>query len=132
MAAQAAAVYAAGLASSPWQQMDDTLTRLSGVNYHCQVVCNPLYTSYHTVAGKDRLSIVDVLRPGQEGTYLLNDLALDWPARVGVSAGVRDQVATHLPRDRILGHAALRDLLDERLGHFYNVDTADVASLVSA
>jgi hypothetical protein len=114
---EAAAVYQAGLASSPWQQMDDTLTRVNGENYHCQVVCNPLYTSYHTVAGKDRLSIVDVLRPGQEGIYLLNDLALDWLAAVGMSAGMRQQVVSALPRDTLLDQAGLRERLRTHLGH---------------
>jgi hypothetical protein len=27
-----------------YQQMDDTATRVDGVNQHCHVVCNPLYT----------------------------------------------------------------------------------------
>ncbi len=114
---EAAAVYQAGLASAPWQQMDDTLTRVNGENYHCQVVCNPLSTSYHTVAGKDRLSIVDVLRPGQEGTYLLNDLALDWLAEVGMSAGMRQQVVSALPRDTLVDQAGLREVLRTHLGH---------------
>lgn len=114
---EAAAVYRAGLASAPWQQIDDTLTRVNGENYHCQVVCNPLYASYHTVAGKDRLSIVDVLRPGQAGTYRCNEPALAWLERVGMSAGVRAQVASHLPRDVPLDHAGLRELLRTRLGH---------------
>jgi Transposase IS66 family len=113
--AEAAAVYAAGLASSPWQQIDDTLTRVNGEPHHCQVVCNPCYTSYHTTPAKDRLTIVDLLRPGQEGTYRCDDLALDWLAQVGVSAGVRARVAAHLPRDTILDHAQLRALLEARL-----------------
>ena len=41
-------VYEGGLQSSPWQQTDDTLTRVNGQNHHCHVVCNPVYTSYHT------------------------------------------------------------------------------------
>src|ERR1700693_4898296 len=28
--------------------MDDTGTRADGVNWHCQVICNPLYTAYFT------------------------------------------------------------------------------------
>jgi len=36
--AAAEALYAAGLASSPWQQIDDTSTRVNGVPHHCQVV----------------------------------------------------------------------------------------------
>ena len=51
------AVYEAGLASSPYQQTDDTLTRVDGQNQHCHVVCNPVYTAYHTRPSKERLSV---------------------------------------------------------------------------
>ncbi len=42
------AVYQAGLSSSPWQQLDDTSTRVNGQNQHCHVVNNPLNTTYLT------------------------------------------------------------------------------------
>jgi len=42
----------AGLNSSPWQHLDDTGTRVDGVNWHCQVICNPLYTAYFTPSAK--------------------------------------------------------------------------------
>jgi hypothetical protein len=67
------AVYEAGLQSSPWQQTDDTLTRVDGQNQHCHVVCNPVYTSYHTRASKERLSVLDVLRNGRKGLFRLNE-----------------------------------------------------------
>ena len=40
------AIVEAGLSSSPWQHMDDTGTPVNGRNRHCQVLCNPMYTSY--------------------------------------------------------------------------------------
>ena len=52
----------AGLNSSPWQHMDDTGTRVNGVNQHCEVLCNPLYTAYFTTAREDRLTVIEVLR----------------------------------------------------------------------
>jgi len=67
------AVYEAGLQSSPWQQTDDTLTRVDGQNQHCHLVCNPVYTSYHTRASKDRLSVLDVLRNGRKLLFRLNE-----------------------------------------------------------
>jgi len=36
------ALYQAGLASSPWQHLDDTSTRVNGQNGYCHIVCNPL------------------------------------------------------------------------------------------
>ena len=74
--AESAAVYEAGLGSSPWQQTDHTETRVDGQNQHCQVVCNPLYTSYHTRVGKDRLTVLDVLRQGRKRIFRLNQEAL--------------------------------------------------------
>jgi hypothetical protein len=67
------AVYEAGLLSSPWQQTDDTLTRVNGQNHHCHVVCNPVYTSYHTRASKERLSVLDVLCNERKHLYRLNE-----------------------------------------------------------
>ena len=66
----------AGLASSPWQQTDDTATRVDGVNQHCHVLCNPLYTTYTTVAHKDRLSVLGVLQNGQPLGFVLTPAVL--------------------------------------------------------
>jgi regulator of replication initiation timing len=75
--AESEAVYEAGLRSSPWQQVDHTETRVDGQNQHCQVVCNPVYTSYHTQPRKDRLSVLDVLRQGRKRIFRLNPEALE-------------------------------------------------------
>jgi hypothetical protein len=56
------AVYAAGLASSPWQHFDQTGARVGGVNYTTNVVCNPWYTIYWTTPKKDRLSVLASLQ----------------------------------------------------------------------
>jgi len=104
--AEAEAVDAAGLASSPWQQIDDTSTRVTGVPHHCQVVCNPLSTRYHTTLAKDRLTVIDLLRPGQEGTYLLTAQAVEELAQAGVSARARTQVA-QLPQDQVVDQTTL-------------------------
>lgn len=76
--AEQAAVYAAGLASSSYQHLDDTPTRVNGQNQSCHVICNPLYTAYFTKPGKDRLSVLDVLRQGRKRVYLLNTEALTY------------------------------------------------------
>jgi hypothetical protein len=68
------AVVDAGLHSSPWQHLDDTVTRIEGQNQYCHVLCNPLYTAYRTLPHKDRLRILDVLRNGRERTFLLKAL----------------------------------------------------------
>ena len=72
------AVYEAGLVSSPYQQTDDTLTRVDGQNQHCHVVCNPVYTAYHTRPSKERLTVLDVLRNGRQRMFRLNEEALGY------------------------------------------------------
>ena len=74
--AEKEAVYEAGLASSSYQHVDDTPSRVNGKNQSCHVVCNPFYTAYFTKPGKDRLSVLDVLRQGRKRVYLLNAEAL--------------------------------------------------------
>lgn len=96
--AEAAAVERAGLASSPWQHLDDTATRVDGRNEHCQVLGNGLFTVYHTTPKKDRLAVLDVLRGGGERTYRWNDAADAYLAGCGVAAYVRQRLGS-LPRD---------------------------------
>ena len=66
----------AGLASSPWQHLDDTGTRVDGENWHCPVLCNPLYTAYSTQPRKDRMTVIDVLRNQRPRIYRINEEAL--------------------------------------------------------
>ena len=79
----------AGLGSSPWQHTDQTSTRVDGENQHCNIVCNPLYTIYTTTPQKDRLSVLDVLRPGRERRFRLNDEALGYLASTPLSKATR-------------------------------------------
>lgn len=112
--AESDAVYDAGLRSSPWQQIDDTGTRVNGQNQHCHLVCNPVYTVYRTTASKDRLSVIDVLRNGRPRTFLLNAEAIGYLERVGLS-GVMRQRLTHLPQDQVLEEASFLALLEQYL-----------------
>jgi hypothetical protein len=112
--AESDAVYTAGLRSSPWQQIDDTITRVNGHNAHCHLVCNPLYTAYRTTDSKDRLSVIDVLRNGRSRIFLLNAEALGYLERVGLS-NVMHKRLSQLPRDQVLSEASLHTLLDTHL-----------------
>ncbi len=71
------ALYRAGLASSPWQHLDDTSTRVNGQNGYCHIVCNPLYTAYFTTTTKDRLTVIDVLTHHRPRRFVVNAEALD-------------------------------------------------------
>ena len=88
--AESDAVYEAGLRSSPWQQSDHTETRVNGERRHCQVVCNPVYSSYHTRPKVDRLTALDVLRQGRKRIFLLNEEAFRYLENVALSNAARE------------------------------------------
>jgi Transposase IS66 family len=104
----------AGLNSSPWQHMDDTGTRVNGVNWHCQVICNPLYTAYFTTERKDRLTVIDVLRNGRERVFRLNDEAMTLLRQFAVSQRTIEALR-HLPWDQELSEMQLEDGLKQQL-----------------
>jgi hypothetical protein len=112
--AEKAAIVEAGLASSPWQHVDDTATRVNGQNWACHILCNPLYTAYRTAPAKDRLTVLDGLRNGRPRAYLLNEEALGYLAHVPLAAVTRRRL-TRLPRDTVLDQPALDRLLAEHL-----------------
>jgi len=64
--AERAQVVQAGLESSPWQHLDSTGTRVNGINQHCHVLCNLLYTAYYTLPSKDRMTMLRVLQGGAD------------------------------------------------------------------
>ncbi len=111
--AEKSAVHEAGLASTPWQHLDDTSTRVNGQNQYCQIVCNPFYTSYQTTESKDRQTILDVLRNGRAREYLFNAEAQSLLA--GVLSGVAQKQVLKLPRDERLDEPTMLRLLEERL-----------------
>jgi hypothetical protein len=104
----------AGLNSSPWQHIDDTGTRVDGVNWHCQVICNPLYTAYFTTERKDRLTVIDVLRNQRERVFRLNDEALTLLNQFGVSKRTMKQLRD-LPWEQELSETELEDGLNQQM-----------------
>ncbi|MFZ1475282.1 MAG: transposase [Anaerolineae bacterium] len=112
--AEKAEVYAAGLESSPWQHLDQTSTRVDGVNQQCHVVCNPFYTAFFTTASKDRLSVLDVLRNLAARTFRLNAEAFELLHVLGV-AQYRITQLQALPQEQTFSEAELTALLEQRV-----------------
>jgi hypothetical protein len=108
------ALYRAGLASSPWQHLDDTSTRVNGQNGYCHIVCNPLYTAYFTTEAKDRLTVLDVLTNHRPRRFLVNTEALNFLETCGLSTVRRQQLA-QLPGDTLLDDVVIPALLDTHL-----------------
>lgn len=78
-------IVAAGLLSTPYQQIDDTGARVDGQNYHTHILCNPWYTAYFTTEKKDRLTIIELLQNGSELKYCLNQEAIGIAGQLGVA-----------------------------------------------
>lgn len=78
-------IVAAGLHSTPYQQIDDTGARVDGQNYHTHILCNPWYTAYFTTEKKDRLTIIELLQNGSELKYCLNQEAIGIAGQLGVA-----------------------------------------------
>lgn len=101
-----AAVVQAGLASTKWQHIDDTGTRVNGENQHCHILCNPFYTAYFTEPNKDRLTVIRVLQGGAEATYLFNEETSAWLDLFKIPLGAQRQIALW-PHGELLTQAQL-------------------------
>src|SRR5947209_6157162 len=108
------ALYQTGLASSPWQHLDDTSTRVNGQNGYCHIVCNPLYTAYFTTATKDRLTSIDVLTNQRPRCVLVNEEALGYLEAVGLST-VRHRQVGQLPWGVLMDDVTMQAGLETHL-----------------
>jgi Transposase IS66 family. len=108
------ALYEAGLASSPWQHLDDTSTRVNGQNGYCHIVCNPLYTAYFTTTAKDRLTVIDVLTNHRPRRFVVNAEALRCIEAGGLAAVRRRQLAQG-PGEVIMDEAQMQAQLETHL-----------------
>jgi len=104
------AIGLAGLESSPWHQTDDTATRVNGVNHHCHVLGNPLYTTYTTLEKKDRRAVLTVLHNGQPVPFLLTPEVLASEA-VGAMPKKWQKALSSWPQNRLLDEAQVAHLL---------------------
>jgi regulator of replication initiation timing len=105
-------LYAAGLASSPWQQIDQTGARVGGVNQTTNIICNPLYTVYVTTAKKDRLSVLSALQNTQELGFMFNELSDEILESFNLPLKWRGQLQ-RLPQNTVLSEGELNQWLDE-------------------
>lgn len=109
-------VFLAGLASTAYQQTDDTSARVQGVFWHTHILCNPFYTLYSTRPRKDRLAVLAMLqntdelrfRLGSETLALLQAEFLPLPEKWRAKFAALGEVE--------LSSAELKSLLDEWFG----------------
>ena len=130
-AAEYAEIARVGLASSPYQHLDGTSTRVNGVEEQCHILCGPLYTLYRTTPRKDRQAVLDVLRLGTPRTYQLNHDAWAFLAAHGLPSTVVTALG-RLPQDVDLDADAFGALVDAqipRLGPQQRAHVLDAAAI---
>jgi Transposase IS66 family len=98
--AESANILQAGLASSRWQHLDSTGTRVNGKNEHCHVLCNLFYTAYCTLPGKDRLSLLRVLQGGNDPVFRFNELALTLLKQLGLAHSWCEKLTKQFPHEQ--------------------------------
>ncbi len=131
--AESDAVYESGLRSTDYQQSDSTLTRVNGQNQNCHVMCNRFYSVYRTLAHKDRMSILDVLRNGRPRRFRLNQTALDCLANVRLSQATRQTLTAccselEMTEEDFQEHLAF---LLPKLGHQQRKEITDAAAIAA-
>ncbi len=113
--AESVAVVKAGLASSPWQHLDSTGTRVNGKNEQCHILCNPLYTAYRTLPAKDRMTLLRVLAGGADPVFQMNGRALELLPKLGVTQKWCRVLPTLLSHGQTYTESQLDDVLDRHL-----------------
>jgi len=131
--AESDTLYESGLRGTSYQQTDSTLTRVNGQNQNCNIVCNPFYTVYRTLAHKDRMSMLDVLRNGRPRKFRLNQTALNCLINVQLSQATRQTLITcccelEMTEEKFQEHLAF--LLPE-LGHQHRKEILDAAAIAA-
>lgn len=99
----------AGRAASPYQQMDDTGSRVNGKNNYTHVLCNDFFTAYFTRPGKDRLTLLGLLCRDQL-MFLFNQHALE----IMTEFGLAKKWVTHI-ESMLQTRSLTRDEMDNLL-----------------
>ena len=108
-------VYESGLASSPWQHLDQTSARVKGVNHTTNIICHQLYTVYSTTLRKDRLSVLGVLQNNPELKFMLSPLTYELLDKFNVPMKWSHQIKG-LPQEIPLNGDDFNSLLNQHLG----------------
>ena len=124
-------VYIEGLASTPWQHLDQTSARVKGVNHTTNVICNPLYTFYSTTLKKDRLSVLGVLQNKQELQFTISPLTYELLDSLNVPTKWKNKLKL-LPQNTAFTELEFKTLLDtylNKLGSQHHTRLLEAAAI---
>jgi hypothetical protein len=106
----------AGLASTPYQQTDDTSARVHGAFWHTHILCNPFYSAYFTRPHKDRLTVLEVLQNTSDLRFQLGEETLCM-LRAEFDIPRKWQLALKQLGEVQLDRTALATMLDDWFGN---------------
>jgi len=109
----------AGLKSSNWQHIDDTGTRVNGVNGYCHILCNPFYTAYATHPQKNRLTVIAVLQNSEKPVFLFNQQTEEWLHKFEIPLWAQKKIA-EWPQETVLSEAEATELFSGELSRRLN------------
>lgn len=109
----------AGLQSSKAHHLDDTPTRVNGVNGYCHILCNPFYTAYATRLKKDRLNVIAVLQNREEPLFLFNQKSAAWLEKFKTPTWARKKIA-EWQQDRFLSLKEVDTFFSEEMSERLN------------
>lgn len=118
-------IYQAGLASSSWQHIDDTGTRVDGQNHYCHIVGNPLYTAYFTRPRKDRLTLIEILQNVSQSQFLFNEETGGWLETFAVPKWAQGVIAGW-PHHLLMSYDQLEELVNRHLARLNEQQRARV------
>ena len=84
----------------PYQNIDDTGSKVNGKNYYTHILCNPLYTAYFTMPRKNRLTVLNILCQGNI-QFFLNEEAYDLMESLGLPDKYLHQIETFKNKSEI-------------------------------
>lgn len=111
LASEKGEIVRAGLASTDYQQIDDTSARVAGEFWHTHILCNEFYSAFFTQPNKDRLTVLRVLQNDTPLQFVLDEQTLQLLAKFGIPAKWQQWAAEHSAR-RIYEEEQWSDLLD--------------------
>ncbi len=131
---EADAIVKAGLESSSWQHIDDTGTRVNGVNGYCHILSNPFYTAYATRPQKNRLTVIAVLQNSEQAVYLFNESTKAWLQRFNIPQWAQKKIAAW-PQGELLSAEEVEKLLSgelsQRLGQQQRARIGEAGALTA-
>jgi len=80
----------------PYQNIDDTVSKVNGKNHYTHILCNSLFTAYFTMPRKNRLTVLNILCKG-DIQFFINEEAYDLMSNLGLAKKHIEKIKKLIP-----------------------------------